>query len=101
MKRFFEYNWQIRDEWFNWCKQLNPEELMRKRHGGLGSILFTLFHIVDVEYSWIRGIQSKDDLEVAFDEYNTLEKVKLLSDTYRMEIAEYLLAYTEAHPKKN
>ena len=57
---FFEYNWQVRDEWFNWCKQLPNVELLKERTGGLGSILYTLFHIIDVEYSWVRGIQGKE-----------------------------------------
>ena len=57
---------------------------------GVGNILFTLFHIIDVEYSWIRGIQGKEDVVFQFDDYNTLEKVKTLSDKLRNEIAEFL-----------
>ena len=51
MYTLFQYNWQVRDDWFKWCEQLSAEELVRKRVGGVGSILETLFHIVDVEYS--------------------------------------------------
>ena len=29
MIKFFEYNWQVRDEWFDWCNQLTPNELIR------------------------------------------------------------------------
>ncbi len=47
----FKYNWHVRDEWFNWCKQLTAEDLLLDRVGGVGSILYTLFHIIDVEYS--------------------------------------------------
>jgi uncharacterized damage-inducible protein DinB len=88
--KFFEYNWQVRDEWFDWCNQLTIKELLKNRIGGVGNILFTLFHIIDVEYSWIRGIQGKEDVVFQFDDYNTLEKVKALSDKLRKEIAEYL-----------
>jgi uncharacterized damage-inducible protein DinB len=84
--KFFEYNWQIRDEWFDWCNQLIPEELLKERSGGVGNILYTLFHIIDVEFSWIRGIQGKEDIVFPFDDYKTLEKVKTLSDTFRNEI---------------
>lgn len=90
MLNFFEYNWQIRDEWFNWCHQLSAEELNKDRAGGVGSILYTLFHIVDVEYSWLCGIQGKEDVIVKFADYNTIRKVKALSDTYRKENANFL-----------
>lgn len=88
--KFFEYNWQVRDEWFDWCKQLTIEELLMNRKGGVGNILYTLFHIIDVEYSWIRGIQGKEDVVFHFADYNTLEKVKSLSDKLRIEIVEFL-----------
>ena len=86
MIKFFEYNWQVRDEWFDWCNQLTPDELLKDRRGGVGNILYTLFHIIDVEYSWIRGIQGKEDIVFQFADYKTLEKVKSLSDTLRNEI---------------
>lgn len=87
---FFEYNWQVRDEWFEWCNQLSDDDLTKDRSGGVGSILYTLFHIIDVEYSWLRGIQGKEDVVAQFADYNTLERVKSLSDTFRKEIAEFL-----------
>lgn len=82
MKKFFAYNWQVRDEWFEWCNQ--------ERHGGVGSILLTLFHIIDVEYSWIRGIQNKKDRIFDFKNYQTLERVKELSDELRIDNIEFL-----------
>ena len=89
MIKFLEYNWQVRDEWFDWCNQLTITELLKDRIGGVGNILYTLFHIIDVEYSWIRGIQGKEDVVFQFDDYNTLEKVKSLSDKLRNEIVEF------------
>ena len=88
--KFFKYNWQVRDEWFEWCNQLSNEELRKDRTGGVGSILYTLFHIIDVEYSWLRAIQGKEDVVVEFANYDTVEKVKSLSDRFRNEIAEFL-----------
>lgn len=38
----------------------------------------------------IRGIQGKEDVVVQFADFNTLDKVKLLSDTLRKEMAEFL-----------
>ncbi|MBT2636721.1 DinB family protein [Bacillus sp. ISL-39] len=90
MIKFFEYNWQVRDEWFDWCDQVTIEELLMDRKGGVGNILYTLFHIIDVEYSWIRGIQGKEDVVFQFADYYTLEKVKSLSDQLRIEIADFL-----------
>ena len=63
MQKLFEYNWQVREDWFTWCETVPEEELLKKRVGGVGSILYTLFHIVDVEYSWICGLQGKPEPE--------------------------------------
>lgn len=90
MRKFFEYNWHVRDEWFEWCKQLSKEELNKKRCGGVESILHTLFHITEVEYSWLRGIQRKEDIQFEFRNYETLEKVQLISDELRDENAKFL-----------
>ena len=88
--QFFEYNWQVRDEWLEWCKQLPNEELVKERTGGVGSILYTLLHIIDVEYSWVCGIQSKEDVVFEFADYNTLKKVTSLSARLRNEVAGFL-----------
>lgn len=90
--KFLEYNWQVREDWFEWCNQLTIKELLKDRTGGVGSILYTLFHIIDVEYSWFRGIQGKEDVIVQFADYNTMEKVKTLSSTFRTEIVAFLKA---------
>jgi len=39
MITLFRYNWQVRDEWFDWCKQFSHEDFIQARTGGLGSIL--------------------------------------------------------------
>lgn len=90
MKVLFRYNWEVRREWFERCKQLSHEELLRDRIGGAGSILYTLYHIADVEYSWIRGIQGKPDMQVPFEEVKTLQLIRELSDTWLEEIAPFV-----------
>lgn len=90
LRNFFEYNWQVRDDWFEWCHQLSNEELLKDRTGGVGSILYTLFHIIDVEYSWLRGIQGKEDIVFDYADYNTPMKLKSLSDSLRNENIEFL-----------
>jgi uncharacterized damage-inducible protein DinB len=64
--------------------------LFKDRIRGVGSILYTLFHIIDVEYSWLCAIEGKDDVVVQFNDYNTLEKVKSLSDTFRNDIVKFI-----------
>jgi len=94
---FFEYNWQVRDEWFEWCEQLSIDELLKERTGGVGSILYTLFHIIDAEYSWLRVIQGKEDVVVEFADYDTLVNVKSLSEKFRNEIVEFLKRNSDDH----
>jgi uncharacterized damage-inducible protein DinB len=80
----------VRDGWFELCKQISNDELMTKRIGGVGDIQYTLFHIVDVENSWIRGIQGKPDIQVQYDEYKSIQKIQDLSDSWRTEIKLFL-----------
>lgn len=87
---FFEYNWMVREEWYRWCEGLSEEELLKMRTGGMGSILHTLFHIVDVEWSWIRVIQGKDDFQEDFTEYSSLQKVRELDARFHKEVAEFV-----------
>ncbi|AFQ12295.1 TPA: DinB family protein [Bacillus pacificus] len=94
MYTLLQYNWQVRDDWFKWCEQLSAEELLRKRVGGVGSILATLFHIVDVEYSWISAIQGKEDSEPQFKDYQSIKKVKVLSDLYKKELEDFLQVWS-------
>ncbi|AKE16882.1 damage-inducible protein DinB [Bacillus cereus] len=54
-----------------------------------GGILETLFHIVDVEYSWISAFQ-EEDREPQFKDYQSIQKVKALSDLYKRELEVFL-----------
>ncbi|MFF5399863.1 DinB family protein [Peribacillus butanolivorans] len=94
MLTLFTYNWQVRREWFEWCQTVPSAELLRQRRGGMGTILKTLVHIIDVEYSWIRTIQGKPDIEIDMDSYNTIEKVKGLSERYHSEVKDFLYSYS-------
>jgi uncharacterized damage-inducible protein DinB len=94
MLKMFQYNWQVRDEWFHWCENVPEEELLRKRVGGFGNILETLFHIADVEWSWIRTIQGKPDFQEDFKSFMSLELVKKLSDSFHTEVEAFLQSWT-------
>ncbi|MCQ6530170.1 DinB family protein [Bacillus mycoides] len=90
MLKLFQYNWQVRDDWFTLCEDMSAEELVKKRVGGFGSILYTLFHIVDVEYMWILGLRG----EPLFEDYASLQKVKNLSDQYHEKVKPFVTSWT-------
>lgn len=94
MKILFQYNWQVRDEWFLWCQHVSQEELLKQRVGGVGGILKTLFHIVDVEYSWIRVMQGKSEFDEPFEAYANLEQVHDLSRRFHAEVEPFVMAWS-------
>lgn len=94
MLTLFIYNWQVRSEWFKWCRAIPSEELKRQRTGGMGNILKTLAHIIDVECSWIKAIQGKPDVAIDLDAYDTIEKVEDLSIRYHSEVMDYLNSHS-------
>ncbi len=100
MQTMFRYNWIVRDQWYKWCEEVAYEELIRRRTGGVGSILQTLFHIVDVEWSWIRVLQGKPDFQENFDEYNTLEKVRELDKRFRPEVEGFIDLWDECMERR-
>ncbi|MCZ8534251.1 DinB family protein [Psychrobacillus psychrodurans] len=90
MKMLFQYNWLVREDWYLWCEKLSEEDLLCKRTGGVGSILETLFHIVDVEWSWIRVLQEQPDFQESFENFSTLEKVRQLDAKFRLEVEAFV-----------
>jgi uncharacterized damage-inducible protein DinB len=100
MKTLFHYNWMVRDDWYKWCEELTEEELLQKRTGGVGGILHTLFHIIDVEWSWIRILQGKPDFQEKFEEYNTLAKVRELDAQFHQDVEEFIRNWDESMETK-
>lgn len=95
MQKLFQYNWQVREGWFTWCESVSDEELLKHRTGGPGSILYTLFHIIDVEYSWICGLQEKPEPdEPPFENYTSLPNVRELSKQYHKEVEPFITSWT-------
>jgi len=93
VKTLFNYNWTIREEWYSWCEDVPLDELLKVRTGGVGGILHTLFHIIDVEWSWIRIMQGKPDFQESFKEYQNLEKVKELDAIFKKDVEEFVLGW--------
>ncbi|MFC5467506.1 DinB family protein [Cohnella suwonensis] len=100
MKVLYEHNWQVREKWYQWCEDVPYEELIRPRIGGVGGILQTLFHVADVEWSWIRALQGKSDFQESFESYNTLEKVRQLDRQLRPEVVDFVVAWDDPLERK-
>lgn len=90
MRALFTYNWQVREEWLAWCRQLPEEELLRERIGGMGSILRTLFHIIDVECSWIQALAKEPVEDPDFEHYMSLERIEDYNEECRRSVARYV-----------
>lgn len=95
MQTFFRYNWMVREQWYKWCEEISEEELLKPRIGGVGSILKTLFHIADVEWSWIMLMEGKPDFQEDFAAYSSLEKVRELDAKFRPEVEDFVQAWHE------
>ncbi|WP_123040167.1 DinB family protein [Cohnella candidum] len=95
MLKLFQYNWQVREEWFALCRGLPQEELLKERTGGVGSILKTLFHIVEAEYSWIDALKGNSPEEPDFNDYRSLERVEQLQAQYRPDVLAFVEAWTD------
>ncbi|WP_314590998.1 DinB family protein [Paenibacillus terrigena] len=95
MRTLFEYNWQVRDDWFRWCEDVPLDELLKARTGGVGGILHTLFHIIDVEWSWIRAMQGRPDFQESFDDYQSIARVRELEAAFRPEVIEFVSEWNE------
>ncbi|SFI77752.1 Uncharacterized damage-inducible protein DinB (forms a four-helix bundle) [Paenibacillus sp. UNC496MF] len=94
MLKLFAYNWQVRQDWFAWCQDVPEEELLRERTGGVGGILHTLFHVADVEYSWLSVLQGKPEFTEPFDNYADLRRVTELSARFHEEVRPFVMAWT-------
>jgi uncharacterized damage-inducible protein DinB len=96
LQTFFKYNWMVREDWYRWCEEVPLEELLKVRTGGVGGILHTLFHIIDVEWSWVRLLQGKPDFQESFEDYNTLEQIRKLDSVFRTEVEEFVHAWDDS-----
>ncbi|MFD1412292.1 DinB family protein [Oceanobacillus jeddahense] len=95
MLKLFQYNWQVRDDWFTWCESISEEELVKRRIGGLGSILHNMFHIIDVEYMWMSALQGLSvPEEPSFENYANLAKLKGFSKQSQRRIEPFLVSWT-------
>ncbi|WP_175989232.1 DinB family protein [Bacillus sp. Marseille-Q1617] len=80
MINLFLYNWKVRDEWFEWCKTVPDQEIMKERVGGMGSILHNLLHVINCERIWISQMEGSPVSTKEFNESTTLEEVMIFSE---------------------
>jgi len=94
MIELFRLNWKMRDEWFRWCLDVPQVELDTPRAGGSGSILGTLFHIVDTEQFWLRRFAYGTEHHYDFAEYADLDALHALSRRLRPFAEEVVGSWT-------
>ncbi|PLT28116.1 DinB family protein [Peribacillus deserti] len=95
MLDLFNYNWQVRNDWFAWCDQLSIEDLLQKRAGGLGSILHTLFHVIDGEQIWLYQLMKNPVIEKDKESIKSLEEVIAFSEMTRNTIQPFLADWSD------
>jgi uncharacterized damage-inducible protein DinB len=102
MKTLFQYNWQVRDDWFSWCEDIPDDELLRTRTGGVGGILKTLFHIVSWEYSWIHSMlqETAEFEQEPFEAHRSLKQVRDLSTQFHTEVEPFVTLWTSEMERK-
>ena len=100
MHELFSYNWQVREEWFEWCGKIHQSELTKVRTGGMGSILNNLFHVADCEQIWMNRLQGKPVIEKDIHTMSTLNEVIAFSEMTREHTEGFLSLWTPAYEKK-
>ncbi|MCA1062588.1 DinB family protein [Rossellomorea sp. AcN35-11] len=100
MQELFSYNWKIRQDWFEWCTEVDQDELIRERSGGMGSILKNLFHVADCEQIWINQLQGKPVMRNDIHRISSLDEVISFSELTRKQTESFLSLWTPAYEKK-
>lgn len=99
LNRLFTYNWKVRDEWFDWCEKIPPEELIKERIGGMKNILHTLFHVIDCEQIWVHQMLGEPAIEKDMRAIHSLKEVKEYAKSTR-ESTESLLSEIQYNLRK-
>ncbi|RNA66677.1 DinB family protein [Alteribacter keqinensis] len=93
MIELFQYNWEVREEWFDWCEEVPHEELVKKRTGGMESILHNLFHVINCEQLWINHMRGEPVIETDMKSITVLEEVKEFSRITKPVTMAFLESY--------
>ncbi|MCH7322760.1 DinB family protein [Solibacillus sp. MA9] len=79
MLSLFQYNWQVREDWLNWCQSISEEEFHKDRIGGMKSIKETLIHIIDCELLWLNSMVEKTIFCETRNSINQLKDIRAYS----------------------
>lgn len=75
MLDLFQYNWQVREDWFSWCESISEGDLHLSRIGGMGSIFNNLVHVIDCELLWVNSILEETHVYDAKASISSLDEV--------------------------
>ena len=95
MLEMFSYNWQVRDDWFEFCRNISQEELIKKRVGGMGSFLHNLFHVIDCEQIWINNMKGTSVIVKDINSISTIDEVIEFSNATKSETMKFLQSYSD------
>lgn len=90
----FQYNWQIREDWFKWCETIPYEELTKKRMGGMQSIIHNLFHVIDCEQIWVNQMQGTSVIIKDINRISSLNDVKSFSNLTKPATESFIKSHT-------
>ncbi|QQZ09907.1 DinB family protein [Heyndrickxia vini] len=96
----FYYNWQVRDEWFTWCEELSIDDLIKNRVGGMGSILKTLFHVIDCEQLWVNQMKGRQVVHYDFANMANLDSVKEFSQFTRPITQKFIHSWSKEQDER-
>ena len=100
MYELFKYNWQIREDWIKWCEDLSNDELIKKRTGGMGSILRNIFHVIDCEQLWINQMKGMPVIQKDISTIASLNEIKEFSTLAKTMTEHFILDYIAKNDKK-
>src|SRR6185437_2910658 len=90
----FLYNWQVREDWFNWSENIPIEELRKKRVGGMGSILHNLFHVIDCEQIWVNQMNGTPVIMKDRNDISNLNEVIEFSNSTKLTTQRFIQSWT-------
>lgn len=100
MLDLFEYNWQVREDWFKWCEAIPQEELAKQRVGGHGSILRNLCHVINCEYKSINSMKGLEEEGENLDDITSLKEVIDFSNKTKALTKEFILTWDDDKASK-